>query len=66
MCRFRYNILHNNREINRKELVSIPNKSQSYTDMLIRTATSGVNVKLFDIIVIDTKAKLTDHRKDSI
>lgn len=67
--RFRYNILHNNREINRKELASIINKSQSYTDTLIRTAASGVYVKLFEsnnIIVIDTKAKLTDHRKDSI
>ena len=67
--RFRYNILHNNREINRKELASIINKSQSYTDTLIKAAASGVHVKLFksnNIIVIDTKAKSTDHRKDSI
>ncbi len=67
--RFRYNILHNNKEISRKELTSIINKSQSYTDALIKTAASGAHVQLFEsnnIIVIDTKAKSTDHQKDSI
>lgn len=67
--RFRYCILCNGTELNRKELAVIINKSQSYVDMLIRTAAHGGPVKLFEnnnIIIIDTKAKSTDHRKDSI
>lgn len=65
---FRYELLYNDKEISRQELVRLLNKSQSYIDSLIKRAANGELIKLFNIyniIINDTKVKSTDHRKDN-
>lgn len=56
--KFRYKITRDNVEISRQELSTIIDKSMSYTDSLIRRASTGEEISIFskfNIMIYDTK-----------
>lgn len=56
--RYRYQIIYNDKIIQRQELKEIINRSQSYTDVIIKRAANGKDIKIlkeYNIKVIDIK-----------